>query len=125
MSHLTKMDTCFQNLSYLEKALIKLEIPNFKNTQLTNTASLQLFQNKKNDLSFNWDGKAFTLNVDSDYWNQKYSLDHFITRIKREYATEIIVGESQNFGFKPVKIKQSTKGSRLIICQRFNVNKIS
>jgi len=120
MSHLTKVGTCFQNLAYLEKALIKLEIPNFKNNELTEPASLIIPQSKNNNVTFNWDGKAFSLSVDSDYWNQDYSVNHFLARITQEYATETIVGESKTHGFKPVKIQQHQNGARTISLQRYN-----
>jgi hypothetical protein len=120
MSHFTNIQTCFQNLFYLEKALDKLEIPNFKTNELTNTKSLILPQGENKNISFNWDGEAFALNVDADYWNQKYSVNHFLARITQEYATEAIVGESQKQGFKPVEIKQNEDGSRTISLQRWN-----
>jgi Protein of unknown function (DUF1257) len=120
MSHFTNIQTCFQNLLYLEKALDKLEIPNFKANELTETKSLILPQGENKNISFNWDGEAFALNVDTDYWNQKYSVNHFLARITQEYATEAIVGESQKQGFKPVEIKQNEDGSRTISLQRWN-----
>jgi hypothetical protein len=120
MSHFTNIQTCFQNLFYLEKALDKLEIPNFKTNELTNAKSLILPQGENKNISFNWDGEAFALNVDADYWNQKYSVNHFLARITQEYATEAIVGESQKQGFKPVEIKQNEDGSRTISLQRWN-----
>jgi Protein of unknown function (DUF1257) len=120
MSHFTNIQTCFQNLLYLEKALDKLEIPNFKANELTETKSLILPQGENKNISFNWDGEAFALNVDADYWNQKYSVNHFLARITQEYATEAIVGESQKQGFKPVEIKQNEDGSRTISLQRWN-----
>ena len=120
MSHFTNIQTCFQNLLYLEKALDKLEIPNFKSNELTETKSLILPQGENKNISFNWDGEAFALNVDADYWNQKYSVNHFLARITQEYATEAIVGESQKQGFKPVEIKQNDDGSRTISLQRWN-----
>ena len=120
MSHFTNIQTCFQNLFYLEKALDKLEIPNFKTNELTNAKSLILPQGENKNISFNWDGEAFALNVDADYWNQKYSVNHFLARITQEYATEAIVGESQKQGFKPVEIKQNDDGSRTISLQRLN-----
>ena len=123
MSHLTKMKTCFQNFSYLEKALIKLEIPNFKSNPLAKSTNLMLSKNNDNDLSFNWNGKSFELNVDYDYWNQEYSITHFISCIEKEYATETIIGESKNFGFIPTQISQTKKG-RLLELQRFDTSKI-
>lgn len=122
MSHFTNIQTCFQNLFYLEKALDKLEIPNFKNNQLVETNSLILPQGENNNITFNWDGEAFALNVDSHYWNQKYSVNHFLARVTQEYATEAIVGESQKQGFKPVEIKEHDNGCRTISLQRWNQN---
>jgi hypothetical protein len=120
MSHFTNIQTCFQNLFYLEKALSKLEIPNFKKTELNQTTSLVLPQGENTNPKFNWDGEAFALNVDSDYWNQKYSVNHFLAKVTQEYATEAIVGESQKQGFKPIEIKEYDDGSRTISLQRWN-----
>ena len=120
MSHFTNVQTCFQNLFYLEKALDKLEIQNFKNDQLTENTSLVLPQGENNNITFNWDGEAFALSVDSHYWNQKYSVNHFIARVTQEYATETIVGESKKQGFKPVEIKEHDDNSRTISLQRWN-----
>jgi hypothetical protein len=120
MSHFTNIQTCFQNLFYLEKALDKLQIPNFKANELAETKSIILPQGENKNISFNWDGEAFALNVDADYWTQKYSVNHFLAKITQEYATEAIVGESQKQGFKPVEIKQNEDGSRTISLQRWN-----
>ena len=120
MSHFTNIQTCFQNLFYLEKALAKLEIPNFKDTKLAQTTSLVLPQGENSNVRFNWDGEAFALTVDSDYWNQKYSVNHFLAKVTQEYATEAIVGESQKQGFKPIEIKEYDDGSRTISLQRWN-----
>ena len=120
MSHFTNIQTCFQNLFYLEKALAKLEIPNFKDTELSQTVGLVLPQGENSNIRFNWDGEAFALNVDSDYWNQKYSVNHFLAKVTQEYATEAIVGESQKQGFKPIEIKEYDDGSRTISLQRWN-----
>ena len=52
MSHFTHMKTRFQNLFYLEKALAKLEIPNFKDTELAQTTSLVLPQGENSNVRF-------------------------------------------------------------------------
>lgn len=120
MSHFTNIKTCFRNIFYLEKALDKLKIPNFKDNQLLEHNSLVLTQNKNNNIAFTWNGESFALSVDSHYWNQKYSINHFLARITQEYATETIVGESQKQGFKPIDIKEHDDGSRTISLQRWN-----
>merc|ERR1739838_663353 len=89
--------TGFKNRLYLEKSLDKLEIPNFKSNSITNPNDLIL--SKINATSFNWNGQFYELNVDNDYWNQPYSLTHFISRIKIEYATENLIRESNKSGF--------------------------
>jgi len=122
MSHFTNIQTCFQNLFYLEKALAKLEIPNFKNGQSVQPNTVTLPQGENNNVTFNWDGETYALNVDSHYWNQKYSVNHFLARITKEYATEAIVGESQKQGFEPVEIKEHADGSRTVSLQRWNNN---
>ena len=120
MSHFTNIETCFQNLFYLQKALDKLEIPNFKNDQVAKNKGLVLPQGESNNITFNWDGEAFALSVDSHYWNQKYSVNHFLARVTQEYATETIIGESQKQNFKPVDIKEHDDNSRTISLQRWN-----
>ena len=102
MSHLTKTKTGFKNRLYLEKSLDKLKIPNFKSNSITNPNDLIL--SKSNDTSFHWNGQFFELNVDYDYWNQPYSVNHFLSRIKTEYATESLIVESNQYGFIPTPV---------------------
>ena len=122
MSHFTNIKTTFQNLSYLEKTLTKLKIPNFKKDPLLETSSLVWAQDKNKSLTFNWNGEAFDLKVDFDSWNQKYSVNHFLTRISQEYTTQLLISESQKYGFKPVKMNEYQDGSRTISLQRWNQN---
>lgn len=118
MSHLTKTKTGFKNRLYLEKSLDKLEIPNFKSNSINNSDDLIL--SKINNTSFNWNGQFFELNVDHDYWNQPYSLSHFLSRIKTEYATESLIAESNQYGFIPTQFENNCKGYRTITLQRWN-----
>lgn len=122
MSHFTNIQTCFKNLFYLEKALNKLKLPTLKNIQSNNKTSLILSNNSTNRIKLNWNNEAFVLNLDSDYWNQKYSVNQFLGRLTKEYATETIVGESQKHGFEATNIKENTDGSRTISLQRYSVN---
>ena len=73
-----------------------------------------------NNTSFNWNGQFFELNVDHDYWNQPYSLSHFLSRIKTEYATESLIAESNQYGFIPTQFENNCKGYRTITLQRWN-----
>ena len=96
MSHLTKLDTGLGNLSYLEKSLNTLEIPNFRTDQFSQTSTLILkISGNEQDSKFNWDGKNYVLQVDTDYWNYKYSIETFLDKVKHQYAIETILSDNK------------------------------
>lgn len=123
MSHFTAMKTGFQNIFYLQRALNKLKIPNFKTNQLVKINSLVLPHSVNNNIIFNWNGKVFTLNFDLHYWNRKQSVNHFKTQVTQNYNIEISTGESYKRGFQPIEIKKLFNGSQIISLERWNQNR--
>ena len=124
MSHFTHMKTRFQNLFYLEKALNKLNIgnkekENNKNLDLENV-NLIIPQSNGYDIEFDWNGQEYELVVDMSYWEQPYPIESFIDRVAQQYASEVIIGESQKTGFQPVKYQQNTDGSNTLVLERWN-----
>ena len=63
MSHFTNMKTSFQNLTYLEKALNKLEILHQKQENATEQDKANLVINQSNgyDIEFAWNGQELSL----------------------------------------------------------------
>lgn len=121
MSHLTKLDTGLENLSYLEKALNMLKIPNFRTDPFSQTSNLILEINKdEENPKFNWDGKNYVLQVDTDYWNYRYSIETFLDKVTHQYAIETILSKTINQGFQPVKLEQQIDGSKIIRVERWN-----
>ena len=124
MSHFTNMKTSFQNVSYLEKALNKLEIVHQKHTQrsISQEEKLDLVINQPNgyDITFKWNGQEYELVVDMSFWEQPYPVESFIDKIAQQYAGEVIVGESQKLGFQPVKYQQNNDGSNTVVLERWN-----
>jgi hypothetical protein len=122
MSHFTTMKTNFQNLSYLEKALIKLEIKHKqKNSDIdSNIRNLVIPQLNGYDIEFAWNGNEYELIVDISFWEQKCPVESFIDKIAQQYASEVIIGESQKFGFQPVKYSLNHDGSNVVILERWN-----
>ncbi len=124
MSHFTNMKTSFQNVSYLEKALNKLEIVHQKHTQnnISQEEKLDLVINQPNgyDITFKWNGQEYELVVDMSFWEQPYPVESFIDKISQQYAGEVIVGESQKLGFQPVKYQQNKDGSNTVVLERWN-----
>ena len=105
MSHFTNMKTSFQNLTYLEKALNKLEILHQKqeNTIELEKSNLVINQSNGYDIEFAWNGQEYELVVDMSFWEQPYPVESFIDKVAQQYAGEVIIGESQKLGFQPVK----------------------
>jgi hypothetical protein len=121
MSHFTTMKTSFQNLVYLEQALNKLEITHKK--QLTNDitkANLIINQSNGYDIEFIWNGDEYELNVDMSFWEQSCPVESFIDKVAQQYASEVIIGESQKLGFQPIKYQQNQDGSNTVILERWN-----
>ena len=125
MSHLTVIKTSFQNLSYLEKALNKLQIVHQKKEVITNeiqNENLVIHQSNGYNIEFCWNGEEYELMIDQSFWQQTFSVQSFIDKLTQQYVGEVIVGETQRIGFQPVKCQSNTDGSNTLIVQRWNNN---
>jgi len=121
MSHFTNMKTSFQNLFYLKKALNKLNIKHTrKEKKNENYSSIIITQSNGSNIEFNWNGYEYQLIVDISFWEQPYSIERFIDRIAQQYASEVIIGESEKIGFQPIKYEQNKDGSNTLVLERWN-----
>ena len=120
MSHFTTMKTSFQNLSYLEKALNKLEIEHQKTKLSTEESNLIINQSNGYDIEFAWNGEEYELVVDMSFWEQPCPVESFIDKVAQQYAGEVIVGESQKLGFNQLKYQQNEDGSNTVLLERWN-----
>jgi hypothetical protein len=126
MSHFTHMETRFQNLFYLEKALNRLNIiGKQQQTAIPNSSHINLVIPQSNgyDAEFCWSGQEYELVVDPSFWEQSYPIQNFVDRIAQQYAGEVAIGESQKIGFQPVKYQQNSDGSNTLVLERWNSNK--
>lgn len=133
MSHFTELKTCLQNFFYLEKTLTQLKIEhkiqkaNLNNSELNlDFVELDLLipQSNGHDLKFSWNGKSYDFIFDKDFWDQKSTAVTFLDHITQQYASELIVGESQKVGFQPIKYDQDNKNVDILILERWNSNLI-
>ena len=122
MSHFTNMKTSFQNLSYLQTALNKLEIKYQRQQLDTKFENDSLIINQSNgyDIEFCWNGHEYNLVVDMSFWEQPYPVESFIDKVSQQYASEVIISESQKLGFKPIKYQQNQDGSNTFVLERWN-----
>ena len=126
MSHFTHIQTRFQNLFYLEKALNRLNIAHKEQEKsITNSDSdgynvnLIIPQSNGYDIEFAWNGQEYELVVDMSFWEQAYPIESFIDKIAQQYAGEVIIGESQKIGFQPIKYQQNVDGSNTLVLERW------
>lgn len=127
MSHFTHIKTQFQNLFYLEKGLTRLNISyKLQETTKQNSTSshinLVIPQSNNYDIEFCWNGQEYELVIDISFWEQPYPIQNFIDRIAKEYAGNVIIGETQKIGFQPVKYQQNSDGSNTLVLERWNNN---
>lgn len=127
MSHFTHIQTHFQNLFYLEKALNRLNIVHKQEKRIINnsnssTINLVIPQSNGYDLEFSWNGQEYELVVDRSFWEQDYPVENFIDKVAQQYAGEVVIGESQKIGFQPVKYQQNSDGSNTLVLERWNKN---
>ncbi len=125
MSHFTHMKTRFQNLFYLEKAFNKLNIVHKQQLNKLNFSNIDLVIPQANgyDIQFCWNGQEYELVVDISFWEQPYPIESFIDKIAQQYAGEVVIGESQKIGFKPVNYQQNSDGSNTLVLERWNNEK--
>jgi len=130
MSHFTNMKTSFQNLFYLEKALNKLNIQNHRiqqtlnnNKSIINNHNLLINQSNGHNIEFCWNGEEYELIVDISFWEQSCPVETFIDKIGQQYASEVIIGESQKMGFELIKYNKNSDGSNSLVLQRWSENK--
>ena len=126
MSHFSHIKTRIQNLEYLEKALIKLqvncqkqqqEIVGYKNE--TFKVNLSIPQPNGYDIGFNWNGSEYELVADLSFWQQQWSLETFIDKVSQAYASETILNESTKQGFQAINQKNNIDGSVTLVLERW------
>jgi hypothetical protein len=127
MSHFSHMKTSFRNLFYLEKALNRLNIEYKQqetNTNFEGLLNLNLIISQSNgyNIEFVWNGQIYELVVDVSFWEQPYPIESFIDKVSKQYAGEVIIGESHKMGFQPVKYQQNIDGSNTVVLERWNQN---
>jgi hypothetical protein len=120
MSHFTHIKTRFQNLIYLKKALTRLNIVHKEQEQKQSSQiNLVIPQSNGYDIGFNWNGQEYELIVDISFWKQSYPIESFIDKVAQQYASEVVIGESQKIGFQPVQSKQNLDGSNTLVLERW------
>ena len=128
MSHFTHIETRFQNLFYLEKALNKLDIDYTRTKKITNVhnskshdvdINLQISQSNGYDIEFSWNGQEYELVADTSFWQQPWSMDLFLDKVNQMYASELLNKELTNLGFTTVSYVKNEQGAIDLVADKW------
>ncbi len=126
MSHFSQIKTRIRDIDALEQALADLGIDSSRGTQpvrgyqgQTQAAALRISQDNGYDVGFQWQGDAYQLVADLQYWQQPWSVETFLNKVTQRYALRTILSQSQQQGFSVVEQKNTEDGTVRLVLQRW------
>jgi len=127
MSHFSQIKTQIRNLNSLEAALNDLGLEWKSGPQAvrgyrgqTTTADVAIEQKNGYDIGFSWNGGAYELVADLQFWQQNWSVDRFLNKVTQRYAYHTIVNEGAHSGFQVAEQQQNEDGSVRLVLQRWS-----
>lgn len=127
MSHFSQIKTQIRNLSSLKAALTDLGLtwksgaaPIRGYRGATETAEIAIEQDNGYDIGFRWNGSAYELVADLQYWRQELTVDRFLSRVTQRYAYHTVLSETTQKGFQVTEQKQQQDGSIRLVLQRWS-----
>jgi hypothetical protein len=127
MSHFSNIKTQIRNLTSLQTALSELGI-NWKSGPSevrgyqgqTRSAEVVIEQENNYDIGFCWNGSAYELVADLQYWQQPWTVDGFLQRVTQGYAYHTVINESSKQGFQVAEQQKNEDGSIRLVVQRWS-----
>jgi hypothetical protein len=127
MSHFSQIKTQIRNLNSLQAALSDLGLEWKSGPQAvrgyrgqTTTADVTIEQKNGYDIGFSWNGSAYELVADLQFWQQNWSVDRFLNKVTQRYAYHTIVKEGAQEGFQVAEQQQNSDGSVRLVLQRWS-----
>lgn len=127
MSHFSNIKTQIRNLSSLKSSLSELGIewkagpsPVRGYQGQTRTAEVIISQNNDYDIGFSWNGEAYELVADLQYWQQPWTVEGFLQRVTQGYAFHTVINESNKQGFQVTEQQKNEDGSIRLVVQRWS-----
>jgi hypothetical protein len=127
MSHFSNIKTQIRNLDTLKTTLSNLGLswkegpcPVRGYQGQTIEAALVLEQDNAYDIGFAWNGQAYEMVTDLQYWQHPLSVEGFLQKITQGYALETVLAESSKQGFQMAEQQVQTDGSIRLVVQRWS-----
>jgi len=127
MSHFTQLKTQLRDLDYLTQALDDLNLPyEAGDVQIrgyqgqTQSAQVVLRQSNQHDVGFAWNGRAYALVADLQYWQQPWTVERFLAKVQQRYAYNAVVHECEQKGFQIATEEAHSDGAVRLVLQRWS-----
>jgi len=126
MSHFSHIKTKLRNLGTLQSALTTLgidwkagptDVRGYRGQ--THRADVVIEQDNGYDIGFAWNGTAYELVADMQYWAQNGSVDRFLNKITQQYAFSTVMQETEKQGFQVSEQDKNADGSIRLVLQRW------
>ncbi|MGD1903897.1 MAG: DUF1257 domain-containing protein [Geitlerinemataceae cyanobacterium] len=126
MSHFSHIKTKIRNLATLKSALTTLDIDwkagparvrGYRGQTLS--ADVVIEQSNGYDIGFAWNGAAYELVADLQYWAQNGSVERFINKVTQQYAFSTVMQETEKQGFQVSEKDKNADGSIRLVLQRW------
>lgn len=126
MSHFSNIKTQIRNLDALKSALMDLGLDWKEGPAMvrgyqgqTREAAVVIAQENDYDLGFCWNGQAYELIADLQYWQQPLTVEGFLRRVTQRYAYHTVLKETANQGFAVAEEVRQEDGSIRLVVQRW------
>jgi hypothetical protein len=127
MSHFSQIKTQLRDLTALTSALSDLgidwkdgptDVRGYKGQ--TQSAAVVIEQDNGYDVGFSWNGNAYELVADLQYWQQPISVQGFINQLTQRYAYHTVLSQTTSQGFQVAEEKNQEDGSIRLVLQRWS-----
>jgi hypothetical protein len=127
MSHFSQVKTQIRTLEPLQKALTDLGLdwksgPSPLRGYRGDTTSAEIVLSQENgyDVGFRWNGSEYELVADMQYWQQPWTVESFLNKVRQGYAIQTVMTESENQGFMLTEQAKQEDGSVRLVLQRWH-----
>lgn len=127
MSHFSQIKTQIRELEPLKAALTDLGVSWEEGARAirgyqgqTHDAQVSISQENGYDVGFSWNGQAYELVADLQYWQQSLSVQGFLNQVSQRYAYHTVMAETQRQGFQLSEEQRAEDGSIRLVLQRWS-----
>lgn len=127
MSHFSQIKTQIRDLTSLQDALSDVGAQWKAGPQpvrgyrgKTCEAAVVIEQDNGFDIGFSWNGQAYEMVTDLQYWQQPLSVEGFLNRLTQRYAYHTVVKETSRQGFQLAEEQKQADGSIRLVLQRWS-----